>query len=145
MAAAQRDRPGAVVAGVMAVAGAAGAVGLWGGGIDFGDEITARLPWGSTVLAGTALFLVVAVPMGLAAVAAWRGHPRAPELMVAAGLLLVAWILVEVAFIRSFAWLQPICAAWGLAVALLGRREGRRSPGGGVRVSPGRTPGAHRT
>ena len=139
-------RPASVLAGVMAVAAAAGAVGLWAGGIDFGEEVTARLPWGSTLLAGTALLLVVAVPMGLAAVAAWRAAPRAPELLVVAGLLLVAWIAVELAFIRSLSWLQPVCLVWGLVVALWGRHAARTvGPRPEPGVSPGRTRGAHRT
>lgn len=143
MAAGQRDRGAATLAAVMAVGAAAGALGLWGGSIDFGDEITARLPWGSTVLAGTALLVVVAVPMAVAASAAWRGDPRAPRLLLVAGLLLVGWIVVEVAFIRSFSWLQPVCATWGALVAVLGLRDRGRAPGPGV--SPGRSPGARRT
>ncbi|GAA1258732.1 hypothetical protein GCM10009657_37380 [Oryzihumus leptocrescens] len=127
----------------MAVGAAAGTVGLWAGSIDFGEEITARLPWGSTLLAGTALLVVVALPMTLAAVAAWRGSPRAPELLLLAGLLLVGWIVVEVAFIRSFSWLQPVCAVWGALVAVLGRRDRGRAPV--PDVSPGRSPGARRT
>jgi ABC-type antimicrobial peptide transport system permease subunit len=143
MAAGQRNRVAAALAAVMAVGAAAGAVGLWSGSIDFGEEITARLPWGSALVAGTALLVVVALPMTLAAVAAWRGNPRAPQLLLLAGLLLVGWIVVEVAFIRSFSWLQPVCAVWGALVAVLGLRDRSRAPVPGL--SPGRSPGARRT
>lgn len=139
-------RVDAVLAGVMAVGGAAGAVGLWTGSIDFGEEINGRLPWGSMVFAGAALLLVVGLPMAVAAVAAWRDDSRAPTLLVVAGVLLVGWIAVELAFIRSVSWLHPVCALWGLVVALLGwqvQRSGRGVAGPGI--SPGRTPGAHRT
>lgn len=141
MATGRRDRLAATLAAVMAVGAAAGTLGLWSGSIDFGEEITARLPWGSALVAGAALLVVVAVPMAVAAVTAWRGDPRAPQLLLVAGVLLVGWIVVEVAFIRSFSWLQPVCAAWGALVAVLGLRDRAPLPG----VSPGRSPGARRT
>lgn len=143
MATGRRDRLAAALAAVMAVGAAAGTIGLWSGSVDFGEEITARLPWGSPLLAGAALLLVVAVPMAVAAVTSWRGDPRAPQRLLVAGLLLVGWIVVEVAFIRSFSWLQPVCAAWGALVAVLGLRDRGRAPVPGV--SPGRSPGARRT
>ncbi|MGZ4600437.1 MAG: hypothetical protein ACXVYY_06920 [Oryzihumus sp.] len=143
MATVQRDRVAAALAAVMAVGAAAGTFGLWSGSVGFGEEITGRLPWGSTLVAGTALLVVVALPMTLAAVAGWRGNPRAPQLLLLAGLLLVGWIVVEVAFIRSFSWLQPVCAVWGALVAVLGLRDRGRAPVPGV--SPGRSPDARRT
>jgi hypothetical protein len=39
---------------------------------------------------------------------------------VTAGLALVGWIVVEVAFIRTFSWMQPVCAAYGALLAGLG-------------------------
>lgn len=134
----------AVVAAAMAVAAGAGAVGFFAGWIDMGEPIMSRLPFGSAVVAGLALFVVVAVPMAVAAVLTWRGSPSADAALVGAGLLLVGWIAVEVLFIRTYAWLQPVCAAYGLLVAGLGWGHLRRHPIPGTRgVSPG--PGGLRT
>jgi membrane associated rhomboid family serine protease len=121
-----------VVCGLMCVAATAGVVGLARGSIDFGPEITARLPAASPVLGAVALGVVVALPMGAAAVAGWRRSPRTADLAILAGTALVGWIAVEVAFIRSFSWLQPACAVYGgvvLALGLLLRRSAARRRG----------------
>lgn len=129
-----RHRGIAVAAVLMAVAALAGAVGLTGGSIDLGEPITRRLPLHSPVLGGTALLLIVALPMTAAAVAAWRGVTRAPEIVTTAGLALLGWIAVEVAFIRTFSWLQPVCAGYGALLAAAGwwlARPGRRGESSG--------------
>jgi hypothetical protein len=107
---------------LVAVWAYAGAVGIIGGGIDFGPTVNDRLPWQSTALAGVALLLGVAVPMTLAAVAVWRGTPHAASAAVLAGLMLVGWIVVQLAVIRTFSWLQPVCVLLGLAVVYLATR-----------------------
>jgi hypothetical protein len=112
----------------MAISAAAGAVGLAGGGIDFGEPITSRLPFHSYPLAGAALLLSVAVPMGVAAVAAAREHPRAGTIALTSGALLIGWIVVQLAVIRTYVWLQPACIAWGLTVMALGWRLRRSRP-----------------
>jgi hypothetical protein len=112
----------------MSLAAVAGAIGLAGGGIDPGPEITSRIPAASPVLAGVALGVVVAVPMGATAVAGWRRSPWTADLAILAGGALVGWIAVEVAVIRSFSWLQPACAAYGAVVLALGLRL-RRAAG----------------
>ena len=66
-------RTAAAVTGLIALSAYAGAVGLLGGGISFGDTIDARLPFGSLLLAGLALLAIVALPMTVAAVAAAKG------------------------------------------------------------------------
>lgn len=110
----------AVVSGLMCLAALAGVVGLAGGGIDFGPEITARLPAASPVLAAVALGVVVALPMGAAAVAGWRRSPWTADLAVLAGGALIGWIVVQVAVVRGFSWLQPACAVYGVVVLVLG-------------------------
>jgi len=120
-----RHRGIAVVTGLMAVAGYAGALGLVGGGIDLGEPITSRLPLHSPILGGIALLSIVAVPMTAASIATWRGTAHADQLAIVAGLALLGWIAVELAFIRSFSWLQPVCAAYGFAVAVTGWRARR--------------------
>jgi hypothetical protein len=80
----------AVITGAIALSGYAGVVGLLGGGISFGDTIDARLP-------------IVAVPMTVASVAAGRGMRYGADIVFGAGLALVAWIAVELAFIEAYA------------------------------------------
>jgi hypothetical protein len=82
----------AAVTGLIALSAYAGTVGLLGGGISFGETIDARLPYGSPILAGLALSAMVAVPMTIAAVAAAKDTHHSPDLVFAAGLLLVVWI-----------------------------------------------------
>ena len=68
----------AAVTGLIALSAYAGAVGLLGGGISFGETIDARLPFDSLILAGLALLAIVAVPMTVAAVAAAKDTPLRP-------------------------------------------------------------------
>jgi hypothetical protein len=117
---ARRHHGIAALAGLMAVAAYAGVVGLMTGVLDMGTLLNGRLPLGSPVLGGLALLLIVALPMTVAAVAAWRGLPWADAGVVVAGLALVGWIVVEVAFIRTFSWMQPVCAVYGALLAGLG-------------------------
>lgn len=119
-----------VVCGLMCAAALAGVVGIAGGGIDFGPEVTARIPAASPAVAATALGVVVAVPMGVAAVAGWRRSPWAADLAIVAGAALIGWIVVQVAVIRTFSWLQPACAVYGAVVLLLGLllRRSQRGP-----------------
>ena len=72
--------------------------------------------------------------MTIAAVAAWRGPPWADAAVVLAGLALDGWIVVEVAVIRTFSWMQPVCAGYGALLAVLGWRSARSAgaPGHGA-------------
>jgi hypothetical protein len=110
----------AVTTGVIALSAYAGVVGLMGGGISFGDTINARLPFGSLVLAGAALLAIVAVPMTVAAVAAGRDTRHSPGIVFGAGLLLVAWIAVELAFIKAYSWFHPTYLVVAIVVLGLG-------------------------
>ena len=115
----------AVATGFMAFWGVAGAIGLAGGGIDMGATVEDRFPFGP-VVAGIALLLAVAVPMAAATWALWRGSPYGLSLALLAGLVLVGWIVVEVLFIRTFTWLQPVCLVYGVLVAWVAWRAGGR-------------------
>lgn len=111
---------GGALAGLMAVGALAGAVGILGGGLDLGQRVTDRLPWGSTAVAGTALLACVALPMTAAAALVRRRSPRASSALVVAGTLLAGWIVAQLAIIQTFSWLQPVCFGYGLVVARLG-------------------------
>jgi hypothetical protein len=110
----------AAVTGAIALSGYAGVVGLMGGGISFGDTIDARLPFGSLLLAGMALLAIVAVPMTVASVASGRGMQYAADIVFGAGLLLVAWIAVELAFIKAYSWFHPTYLLAAIVVLGLG-------------------------
>lgn len=107
----------ATLTGVIALSAYAGVAGLVTGAISFGETLDARLPFHSLFLAGMALLLVVAAPMTAAAVACIRDLRYASELVIGAGLLLVAWIAVELAFIKSYSWFHPTYL--GLAILVL--------------------------
>lgn len=110
----------AVVTGVIALSGYAGVVGLIGGGLSFGEPIDARLPFESLVLAGVALLMIVAVPMTVASIAAGHGSVYGADVVFGAGLLLVAWIAVELAFIEAYSWFHPTYLAAAIVVLGLG-------------------------
>ena len=111
------------LAGFVAVSAYGGAVGLIGGWLRPSSSMTARLPFHSPVFAGIALACVVAVPATLVAVLAWRGHPRDRDAAVLAGVLLVGWIVVEVAVVRQFSALQVVYGLAGLGLIVSGDRR----------------------
>lgn len=110
----------AVTAGMMAACALAGAAGLIGGFIDLGDRLNDRLPFGSPVVGGLALAIVVSLPFFVAANYAWNGDRRSGEAALVAGSLLVLWIVVELAFLRELSFLHPLCAVIGAAFAIVG-------------------------
>ena len=69
---------------------------------------------------GVALFAVVAVPMLGAAALALLGSRRAAGAAMAAGALLVGWILVQLAVIGPRMALQAVMLGMGVAVAAAG-------------------------
>jgi len=123
-----RHRPGLAFAALATALGAwAGAVGLASGFLDLGPDVEDRLPLGSPVLAGVALTAVVAVPFSVLSGLAWQADQRSALGASVAGVLLMVWILVELAVIRSISILQPIYFGAGIGFLLVGRhgRTGR--------------------
>jgi hypothetical protein len=110
----------ATVTAVTGLSALAGVVGLVGGGISFGEAIDARLPFGSLPLAGLALLVFVAVPQGVATMATARRSRWSPTLVFAAGALLVAWIAIELAFIKFYSWFHPTYLAVAVVIVVLG-------------------------
>jgi hypothetical protein len=107
---------------VMSAVACVGAVGLAVGFGDPGTAVDARLPDSSPTLAALALVALVALPTGAAAVAVARGGTHGGRWLVVSGSMLVAWIALEIAVIRTFSWLQPACAAYGVALSWTGIR-----------------------
>jgi len=134
--------------GFVALNALAGAGALAAGLMDLGATVSTRLPFHSTLLAGLALAAVVGLPMAVAAYLAGKGSPRAAGAAMVAGALLVGWIAVQLAVIRTFSWLQPVIALAGALVFLGGllahadaiRGRGPSSPAATTNVSapPGR-------
>ncbi len=100
-----------------------GAAGLISGWLRLGSTMTARLPFHSPVFGGIALACVVAVPATVAALLAWRRHPRARDAATLAGVLLIGWIVVEVAVVRQFSVLQAVYGLAGLGLIVRGNRR----------------------
>src|SRR5262245_2297594 len=92
---------------LMAVWSYGGAIGLMAGAVDLGSTVTSRLPFDTPVLAERGVPVLVSVTMTVAAVSAWRHFDSTWWLTVLAGALLVAWIIVQIAFTRQYQWLQP--------------------------------------
>ena len=86
-------------------------------------------PFDSYVIPSLILLVGVGGGMTVAVVALLARRRHAPELTIAAGLVLVGWIATQVMIIAphgGFSWLQPTMFAAGLLVAALGWRLRRR-------------------
>ena len=107
-----------------AVGAVVGAIGLitdgdrfMGGTVDVHD-----LPLHNWPFAGIVLLLLNGLLPALATVAELRRHPRAAAMHLTAGVVLMAWIIVQVAFIGLVFALQPLMFMVGLALVVLTRR-----------------------
>lgn len=108
------------VAGVVAVLALLRSLALTTGMFDPGHTITARLPFQSTALGGLTLALSVVIPMAATALWAGAGHPRAGEVAMLAGVLLLCFIGVQLMVIRTFTWIQPVMVVVGLTIFATG-------------------------
>lgn len=111
-----------MVAGFLALSAWCGAVGLATGWLPLGDRLTARLPFGSALVGGVALAVVVALPTTLLAVAALSaGSTVVQRATFVVGTIVVIWIVVELAFIRELSFLHPVILLYGAALMAWGR------------------------
>ena len=86
------------------------------------DGWLAGTPLTGWVLPGVALLIGVAVPQLTAAALIGAGGRSGLAAGYLAGLLLVAWIVVEVLVLRRYFFLQPVLAGVGAAEVLLAWR-----------------------
>jgi len=120
-----RGRPGlAVYAALVAVSAWGGVVGLATGALDMGNDLNHRLPFHSPAFGAFALALLVGVPATALARQAARGDRQTGATAMFAGVMLIVWIAVELAFIRQFSWLQPFYVGVGVTFVVIGRRIG---------------------
>ncbi len=102
---------------VLGLSAVYGGIGLLTGTIGVPDTWLEGSVFGSWLVPGTALLVVVAVPMLTAAFLELRQHLRAEAASAGAGLLQVVWIAAELLLMHRFDPLQP--PVLGLAVVLL--------------------------
>ena len=107
----------AVATGFMSFQAVYGAVLLVQGGEGLPDP-PSILPGDGWWPGAVALLVVVGVPIAAACVLQVRRDPRADTASIAAGLILVGWIVVQVALIGLTWFLQPLCFVIGLLIAL---------------------------
>jgi hypothetical protein len=126
-----------VVEFVVAVNAVGGAVWGLAGAKNVPREWLDGTPFHSYVIPSVILFVAVGGGMTTAALALVVRHRLAPEVSIAAALVLVVWITAQVLIIvpnGGFSWLQPTMFAAGLFMAGLGwrlRRQRQESDGGG--------------
>jgi hypothetical protein len=104
---------------------------IWGlsGAKDVPREWLDGTPFDSYVVPSLILLVGVGGGMSAAAAALALRRPLAPEVNIAAGLVLVGWIAVQVLIIvpdGGFSWLQPAMLAAGVFVAGFGWRLRRQ-------------------
>ena len=102
----------AVGGGIYGLAGARNIPRAWLDGSPFQSYLIPSL----VLLVGVGGAMVVALGFSVA------GNPRAPDVSMAAGLVLLGWITVETLII-PFSWLQPTFFVLGIAVVGLGYRQ----------------------
>jgi hypothetical protein len=98
------------------LAGAQGVPREWLEGSPFSDYTIPSIVLGA-VVGGSLL---------LAALAVFRRWLDARLFATGAGVILLGWIAVQVAIIGYVSWMQPVTAAWGVAILLGARVLGSR-------------------
>ena len=109
-----------VLAGLLffvAVAATFGGVGLIRNGMGMPAEWADRLPAESWALACVALLIGVALPQLAAGWLVTSADRRAAIAALAAGVALVAWIVVQLLVLRRYFFLQPVIVGLGAAEA----------------------------
>jgi hypothetical protein len=117
-----------VLDGLIGAAAVYGGAGLIRDGFGMPDGWLAGTPLTGWVLPGVALLIGVAVPQLAAAVLISAGARPGLAAAYLGGLLLVAWIAVELLILRRYFFLQPVIAGIGTAEILLAwrwQRSGR--------------------
>ena len=97
-----------------------------GRGMGFSPELLEPTFLSSYLIPGLFLFAINGVATLIGAVMSFRRHPRAGELGVALGILLIGWIIVQVAMIGLVRWLQTHYFVVGGIELVLGWLVARR-------------------
>jgi len=111
---------------LVAAAAVYGGVGLAAGNlIGMPADWLAGTPFTSWLWPGVFLLLVVALPMGVAAVLELRRAPAAAAVSIVAGAGQVGWIAVQLLVMQRYHVLQPVMMLAGLAVLVVAVWEHR--------------------
>jgi hypothetical protein len=102
----------AFAGGYYGLSGAEGVPREWLAGSPFADYSVPSL----------FLFVVVGGALALGAVMVWIRHRSAHLAAIAAGVVVLAWIIVQVAIIGYVSWMQPTTFAGGVLVLMLASR-----------------------
>jgi hypothetical protein len=96
-------------------------------------EVLQGTPFDSFLLPGIALLACNEIPPVIAIIGTLRRRAWAKPAHVAVGVILMGWIVVQVAFIGFGSWLplQAFCFALGLLIASLGVRNQRAAQAAG--------------
>jgi hypothetical protein len=89
-----------------------------------------QTPFTGWTLPGLALLIGVAVPQLTAAALIAASHRRALAVSYLAGLMLIAWIAVQLLVLQRYFFLQPVIAGFGLAELLFAGIWHRRAGAG---------------
>jgi hypothetical protein len=107
-----------------------GSMYAFGGAPDVPREWLEGTPFDSYLVPGLILLVAVGGAMTIATGSLLVRHPRAPEASIAAGLVLIGWITVQMLIIvpeGSFSLLQPTMVVAGLVIIAFGWRLNRLS------------------
>ncbi len=96
-----------------------GGIGLMVNGMGMPSDWLDRMPVDTWTWPGLALLLSVAVPQFVAAWLVTRHDPRAGLVGLVVGAALVLWILVQLAVLQRYFFLQPVIAGIGVLEVLL--------------------------
>jgi hypothetical protein len=73
-----------------------------------------HLPVDTWVLPGVALAVLIALPYAIAGLLVAIGHSTARAVSFLAGGILVGWIVIQIALIQQYFFLQPVMGLCGL-------------------------------
>jgi len=127
---ARKGREGAVLLALLLFVGVGavyGGIGLMVNGMGMPGEWLDRMPVDTWTWPGVALLLTVAVPQFVGVWLVTRGDPRAGIAGITVGAALVLWILVQLAVLQRYFFLQPVIAGIGVAEVLVSWAWVRRS------------------
>ncbi len=127
----------------LALGAFSGAVGLISGGVDLG-EVSTDLPFASPAFGGVALAVLNGLLPTVVAVAALRRARWAGAGHLVVGTVLVAWIVIQIAFIGLIWWLQVVYLAYGVVLQALALQHVRRADRARGLVGSGRRVAEHR-